>query len=340
MLTTRSRDVALAVGGEMVKLLEMNEEEAKSLLTKSLTNKNLIDDEKGVATLLEQLTYLLLALAQAAVYLNRNRISIAKYVELLTGTEQDIISLMSREFHDSTRYNGSLNAVATTWLVSFHQIQKSNSAATKLLLFLSCIEPKAIPQSMLPPLPSEEAMVYAIGTLDGYAFLVRRGNTEIFDMHSLVHLAMRIWVERDAMTAQAQREAIQHIANIFPLGLYENRDQWRAYLPHAIRLLQGNEAVTIAERYTLYYKVGLCFFTEGRTTEALRCLEECYHWQQAHLPSNHPDKVRSQRDLAAVYRRNGQSKKAISLLEEVVEIELPLAKDHPDRLTSLYSLAL
>ena len=339
MLTTRSRDVALAVGGEMVKLLEMNEEEAKSLLTKSLTNKNLIDDEKGVATLLEQLTYLLLALAQAAVYLNRNRISIAKYVELLTGTEQDIISLMSREFHDSTRYNGSLNAVATTWLVSFHQIQKSNSAATKLLLFLSCIEPKAIPQSMLPPLPSEEAMVYAIGTLDGYAFLVRRGNTEIFDMHSLVHLAMRIWVERDAMTAQAQREAIQHIANIFPLGLYENRDQWRAYLPHAIRLLQGNEAVTIAERYTLYYKVGLCFFTEGRTTEALRCLEECYHWQQAHLPSNHPDKVRSQRDLAAVYRRNGQSKKAISLLEEVVEIELPLAKDHPDRLTSLHALA-
>jgi hypothetical protein len=161
----------------MVELSEMNVEEAKSLLTKRLVRKDSLDDEKGVTALLEQLTYLPLAITQAGAYLNRNRVSIATYLELLRGTEQDVVGLMSREFHDSTRYQGSGNAVATTWLVSFHQIQKSDAAAADLLSFLSCIEAKAIPQSLLPPLPSEEAMVYATGTLDGYAFLVSDANS-------------------------------------------------------------------------------------------------------------------------------------------------------------------
>ena len=76
-------------------------------------------------------------------------------------------SLLSREFHDSTRYNSSPNAVATTWLVSFDQIRKSDPAAAHLLSFISQIEAKAIPQSILPGLESEEQMVNAVGTLCG-----------------------------------------------------------------------------------------------------------------------------------------------------------------------------
>jgi len=79
-------------------------------------------------------------------------------------------------------------------------------------------------------------MVYAIGTLDGYAFLARRGDTAMFDMHSLVHLATRIWTGRNALAEQAEREATRHVATIFPSDDYRNRDQWRAYLPHSLRL--------------------------------------------------------------------------------------------------------
>lgn len=340
LLTTRSRDVALAVGGEVVELPEMNVEEAKSLMTNSLLDKTLLNDEKGVATLLEQLTYLPLAITQAGAYLNRNRVSIAKYVELLTGTEQDVVGLMSREFHDSTRYKGSANAVATTWLVSFRQIQNLDHTATKLLLFLSCIEPKAIPQSMLPPLPSEEATVYAIGTLRGYAFLVRRGDMHIYDMHSLVHWATRIWVKRDALTAQAQEKAIQHVETIFPSSQdYANRDRWRAYLPHTLRLLRG-ETFSMEVKCNLYYRVGKCMQQDGRIKEAVGCFEECYHWRQDHLPSNDPAKVDSQRALAVAYQFDGKIQKALSLLEEVVKIEQPLAKDHPDRVATLHTLGV
>ncbi len=103
--------------------------------------------------------------------------------------------MMSRQFQDSTRYPGSQNAVATTWLVSFNQISKSDSAAAELLSFLSLIEPKAIPQSILPGSGSEQ-MVHAIGTLCGYAFVTRRGDDPVFDMHRLVNLATRIWTSK------------------------------------------------------------------------------------------------------------------------------------------------
>ncbi|KEF57530.1 uncharacterized protein A1O9_05447 [Exophiala aquamarina CBS 119918] len=341
LITTRSKDVALGVGGEMVILSEMKVEEATNLLTKTLVDKRLVKDERGVTSLLKQLTYLPLAITQVGAYINRNRVLIAKYVELLTGTEQDVVSLMSREFHVSTRYRGSRNAVATSWPVSFHEIQKSDAAAIKLSLFLSCIKPKAIPQSILPSLTSEEAMVKAIGTLDGYVFLVRRGDTDIFDMHSLVHLATRIWIGRNALMPQAERDAIQHMAAIFPSVSYENWNQWRVYLPHALRLLRGKETVAMEESYDLYFDVGLCMREDGRIKEAVTCFEKCYHWRQDHLPSNDPAKLRPQRELASAYGMNGEIKEAVLLLEEVVKIqEETILKHHLDRLLSLHSPAV
>jgi hypothetical protein len=104
--------------------------------------------------------------------------TIAKYLSLLRGTEQDMTSLISREFHDITRYKGSQNAIATTWLVSFKQIRKSDSAAGHVLSFISCIEPKAIPLSILAGLEVEEQMVQTIGTLCAYAFLFKREESE------------------------------------------------------------------------------------------------------------------------------------------------------------------
>ncbi|KAL8376638.1 hypothetical protein RB595_007648 [Gaeumannomyces hyphopodioides] len=157
LFTTRSREVAVSVAGsDVVELFEMDPQEAADYLEKLLIRKDLLRDEGESTKLLKELTYLPLAITQAAAYLNTIQVSIAEYLKLLRGTDQDAASLMSREFHDKTRHKGSRNAVATTWLVSFDQIRKSNRAAADLLSFLSCIEPKAIPQSILPRLEVEE----------------------------------------------------------------------------------------------------------------------------------------------------------------------------------------
>ncbi|KAK4119383.1 purine and uridine phosphorylase [Parathielavia appendiculata] len=321
LFTTRSREVAVSVtGSDVIELNAMDQPEAAVFLEKSLIQKDMLRDEGATAELLKELTYLPLAISQAAAYINIKQVSLAEYVKLLHGTQQDIVSLMSKEFRDNTRYAGSQNAVATTWLVSFDQIRKSDNAAADLLSFISCIEPKGIPQSLFPDSESTAQLVDAIGTLCSYAFLTRREDSNVFDMHGLVHLATRIWVQREGLTATTGKKAIRHIATVFPSDDYANRNVWREYLPHAFRVLQQSKELDIEERSDLLFWVGQCLTVDGRIKEAAR---------------NHPSRLASQHELAGAYRANGQVKEAVALLEQVVAIKAKtLAEDHPSRLAS------
>ncbi len=340
LFTTRSRAVALSVAGrDVMQLQEMDSHEALSFLRQSLVQKEALQDDVA-NQLLHELTYLPLAISQAAAYLNRNQVSIAEYLELLHGTEQDLVSLMSREFYDMTRYHGSQNAVATTWIVSFEQIQRSDTHAAELLTFISQIEPKAIPRAILPQFPPE-LLAQAIGTLCAYTFLVRRGETEMFDMHSLVHLATRIWVKRQGLEKHRAEEATRHLNDTFPPQDYGSRFRWRAYLPHCLRVLQGCEEIGIEEAYALCTKVGFCLIEDGYTKEAVIWFQKVSNWRSC-LSEEHADRLLSQNNLARAYQENGQIKEAVALFEVVavaMKKTIP-AMDHPDRLATLNNLAV
>jgi len=342
LLTTRSREIAVSfAGSDIIDLEGMEYAEAVSFLKKSLAPKpgSLPRNETDSAELLEELTYLPLAITQAAAYLNRNQISIAEYIGLLRNTEQTTISLLSQEFYDNTRYHGSRNAVGTTWLVSFEQIRNSNQDATKLLAFLSCIEPKAIPRSILPKLGREQ-ITRAIGTLCGYAFLSRRGDTDIFDMHSLVHLAAQIWTKRSSLHATATVEAVENLWDVFPAVKWENMNLWREYFPHAVRLLEQGIEVDLEDRFKLLHRCGCWLGLDGRIAEAVQYLEQAYNWEESHLSDDSTERLACQHNLANAYLANGQVGEAITLLKLVVAIKAKvLDETHPSRLASQHELA-
>jgi len=54
--------------------------------------------------------------------------------------------------------------------------------------------------------------VSAIDTLCGYAFVSKRGKT--LDMHSLVHLATRIWLRREGLETRVTETAIRRLAAV------------------------------------------------------------------------------------------------------------------------------
>jgi hypothetical protein len=54
--------------------------------------------------LLQQLTFLPLAIVQAAAYINENGITFSAYLSLLKDQEQDVIDLLSEDFEDDGRY--------------------------------------------------------------------------------------------------------------------------------------------------------------------------------------------------------------------------------------------
>ncbi|KAJ5169056.1 uncharacterized protein N7482_004650 [Penicillium canariense] len=340
LLTTRFRKVAVSfAANDVVKLEQMSSQEANNFLEGSLIPQVLPRDQEEVTQLLEELNYLPLAITQAAAYMNTADISISKYRKLLRSPPEDVIRLMSRRFHDSTRYRGSQNAVATTWLISFQQIQKTDNIAAKLLAFISCIEPKAIPQDLLPDFGSEEETVHAIGILCGYAFLVKRNDT-LFDMHSLVHMATQNWVREEGSTEETIEMAIHHIAAILPDNHHTNRGVRQAFLPHGLQILQRSNGRDMEARLHLNFKVGWCLRADGRFKEATKCYDEAYHWAKLHYIAEHPTRLASQHKLARIYRDNGRISKALELLEHVLTVkERTLAEEHPSRLDSQHELA-
>ena len=342
LFTTRYREIAVSLAGsEIIEIQEMDHQEAESFLTRSLIQKDLLNDRTFAIELLNELAFLPLAIAQAAAYLNAMQISIREYLSLLRSTEQNAVSLLSREFGNDTRYRNPRNTVAATWLISFDQIRKSHPIAADLLSFISCIENKAIPRSILPAIEPEERMVHAIGTLRAYAFITKRGDTDIYDMHRLVHLAIKIWLDKQDASQKVKEEAAIYLAEIFPSDNYTNRAIWREYFPHAFQSLRNTKELDIKARFDLCMAVGRCLLVDGRVGEAVIWLSECYSWWQGHFPEDHPDRLASQHELASAYEADGQVSKAVKLLEQVVAIrEKVLKEDHPDRLASQHVLAI
>lgn len=78
----------------------MNEEMTKLLLEKSLINQNLLNSQHDTLELLQQLTFLPLAIVQAAAYINKNGIAFSDYLLPLKDQEQDVVDLLSEDFED------------------------------------------------------------------------------------------------------------------------------------------------------------------------------------------------------------------------------------------------
>ena len=134
-------------------------------------------------------------------------------------------------------------------------------------------------------------------------------------------------------------KSISNVAGVFPLDDYAYRAVWRAYLPHALRLLEDKQGYKVGKRSDLCLLVGRCLREDGRTREAVRWLKESCDQRQK-LDKSSSDRLTSQHELARAYQANGQIKEAVKLLEGVVAIQAEvLAEDHPDRIESQHVLA-
>ncbi|EXA29858.1 hypothetical protein FOVG_18692 [Fusarium oxysporum f. sp. pisi HDV247] len=323
LFTTRYRKVAVSVAGRnILDVPAMDRDEARSYLKEALIQEMSSSDEQVIDHLLTLLTYLPLAITQAAAYLNENQISLTEYLQLFENTDRDRIELLSAEFQDDTRYEQSQDPVVITWFMSFNQIRRADELASRILMFLAYVEPKAVPQSMLPEGESQQQLTRALGTLCGYRFLDRRGSKN----------------ESEKEQSQA---AIARLEEVFPTDEWENRDLWRQYLPHAIKLLGCAEDDWSKELCKLGYWAGRCLLVDGRVTEAEKLLEHVVTIRETTLAENHPDRLASQHVLSMAYQANGQIKEAVKLIEHVVAVRnTTLAENHPDRLTSQHVLAI
>lgn len=342
VFTTRDRKIAAKLAqSNVVDIPAMEENAATELLAKYLVYPDLVHRQKATNTLLFQLTYLPLAIVQAAAYINENAISIADYLLLLAEQEEEVIDLLSEEFEDSGRYRNIKNPVATTWLISFDQIRQRDQLAADYLSFMACIEPKDIPQSLLPPGTSRKKEVNALGTLTAYSFVCKRSTDDCFELHRLVHLATRNWLRKEGLLEKSTEKAMLRLEEVFPDHDHHNRTVWRKYLSHASYLLHNRIGVDDGDvRTNLLCKLGRCLYQEGRLKEAETALLLVIKTHEKRLLTNHSETLTSIGNLASTYRKQGRLTEAEALEVQVMKTrKRKLGTDHPDTLTSMANLA-
>ncbi|KAH8678794.1 hypothetical protein BGZ60DRAFT_446050 [Tricladium varicosporioides] len=343
VFTTRDRKTATKlVHQNIIVVPEMGEDVAIQLLQKCLVNPSFAKTGLDAKALLKELTYLPLAIIQAAAYINENNITFTDYLSLLKDQEEEVIDLLSEEFEDDGRYYNIKNPVATTWLVSFEQIRHRDPLAADYLSFMCCIDSRNIPQLLLPPGPSRKKEIEAIGTLDAYSFISKRPADLALDIHRLVHLSTRNWLRKENLLAQSTEMVIVRLEEMFPDDDHKNRSAWRTYLPHARYILESRLVVIDSRsRMRLLWKYGMCLYEDGRWIEAEDAITKVMKMKKRVLGEEHPDTLLSMGNLAVIYQNQGHFQEAGELELQVMETrKRALGEEHPNTLISMGNLAM
>ncbi|KKP03906.1 hypothetical protein THAR02_03994 [Trichoderma harzianum] len=322
LVTTRWRKIAVDFAKQnVIEIAEMEHTDAKNLLHTSLNSEHSMWDDQVVNELLHLLTYLPLAIAQAAAYMDIFKVPIDEYLRICHHSQQDMMELLRSQYQDDSLYDESQGAVATTWLISFGQLQKYNSVAAKLLFFILWIEPQAIPRSILPDVGSEQETLRAIGTLSSFGFLRKRPEQDIFDMHSLVHMVMQFWAHDRGIDTRMKRETLRHLATIFQSDKWDKRNLSRAHLPHVLHAFRAYRQIDPISASSLGFWAGKCLFQEWQIKEALAVFGQVVKIQETTLAQDDPLRLESHRLLAIAYQANELITEAFMTIENIQKSE-------------------
>ncbi|KAE8372277.1 nucleoside phosphorylase domain-containing protein [Aspergillus bertholletiae] len=292
LLTTRSRKTAVKI------------------LQNSLVKKTLLDDRDTAINFLRQLAFLPLAITQAAAYINENSIGLSDYIVLLQDQEPDVIELLSEDFGDEWRYKDTQNPVALTWFISFQQIQRLNKLAADYLSFMACINPRDIPQSLLPQPNSTIKRIDAVGLLKAFSFVNEESGDRSLHLHRLVHLATQNWMRKSQQFSLQILKTADRLSEAFPNNNHTNRKVWREYLPHALSLIAEADFQKEKERYiNLIVNTGRCLYSDGRWKEAEELQTEELKICSKVLGLEHPDTLASMNNLAYTWKLLGKAVK-------------------------------
>ncbi|KAK4243097.1 hypothetical protein C7999DRAFT_45018 [Corynascus novoguineensis] len=351
LVTTKNKQAGLKLtkGKRLIQVVKMDEGETDQLLRTYLDGINVASKESF--TLSSRLEHLLLALVQAAAFIQENTIDVSSYLEVLDSSDQDLIDMLREEFETDGRDSETPRVVAKTWTLSFEQIQRQNAFAGELLSFMSLLDRQAIPLDFLSRYSEQQQdqetrgkmqLIKALGVLKAFSFVVEEKDY-MFDIHRLVQLVTQRWLVKRGRIRHFASQALLTVSYCYPFGRYKNWVVCSAYLAHAYAVL-GSEGTGSrdekAGKATLLHSMAGFFAYRGQWKDAERLQLEAVKLREEVLGSDHPSTLTVIANLASTYRKQGRWEEAEKLDVQVIETcRMKLGADHPNTLTSMANLA-
>ncbi|QPC71750.1 hypothetical protein HYE68_002502 [Fusarium pseudograminearum] len=352
LITTRNMQVGsrLLKGKRPIEVGKMDEYEATQLLRQSVHQGD--ESLEILLQLSSRLEFLPLALVQAAAFIQENCIPVDEYLELLNGSEDDLIQLLDEEFETVGRDSDTPRAVAQTWILSFQKISKQYPFAAELLSLMSLFDRQAIPIEFLEFYGEGKKragsnirmqLIKSLGVLKAFCF-IRAEIGGDYNMHRLVQLVTRTWLAREGTVTVFAREALLAMSEFYPYGTFEDIATCTAYLAHATSVLQAPMVESEEDRLlraSMLHRLGGYYLYQGRYNEAEKVQEESIAIRTELLEEGHPETLVVMSDLASTLCDQYRLDEAEALEVRIMETwKRTRGEEHYQTLDAMSNLAV
>lgn len=361
LLTSRSFEAVRLVlrPDDVMNVPPMDAEHACALLRKRMGDA-ISCDIMDLHQLSKWLDYMPLALAQAASYIRQKapRCSVRRYLEKLNAGDRSQLSLLSHDDGDPRRDREAENSILLTWEISFNQIQQDRPSAADLLSLMSFFDRHAIPEYLLrnrslvttesTALKSEDYKShneYDRFYLDGsssdteseifdddlqilrhYSLVTVTADPSMFEMHRLVQLATRRWLEFNERFERWAECFTRNLDDAFPIAVFWDAkisQTIREMLPHvdrARRLSKRGAPVLIGPEVSLLLKIACFAFRKEKSGLAEAYEEIALRLLKLKPRGRHEIALQTMRTLGSTHFLRSQFTLAESLFVKGVEL--------------------
>jgi tetratricopeptide (TPR) repeat protein len=372
LITTRSEEAALKLVEpcDVIAVDPMDQAHALTLFEKKLG----VQEGRGeIAELAAALEFMPLAIVQAAAYISARapRCSVQQYLEQFRKNDHKKTSLLDHEGGRLRRDREAKNSIIITWQISFDHIHQTRPSAAGLLSLVSFFDRQGIPEALLKSRSEQQEDAQTdqeehggsalndeedrssqssqnedfendIVTLRNFSFISINADRITFEMHRLVQLATRKWLEAHGELEKWKQQFIRNLCEEFPTGEYETWVRCQALFPHVKSAAdqQPEDSSSLTDWATLLYYAARYSWKMGNFSDAEDLALISIKARTKLFGKEHEDTLNSMEILGIAYDIGGKWETAAEIQLKVMETrKKKLGADHPDTLTSMANLA-
>ena len=306
LLTTRAQAPGTLADGIGVEKMDTEEgmllllRRAKVLAIEAPLAQAPPTDRAAAESIVKAMDGLPLALDQAGAYIEETYCGVSAY---LVSYRQRQTELLKRRGGTGKEHP---EPVATTWSLSFEQVERLNPMAADLLRVCAFLAPDAIPEELLiegaselgtriQPLTTDATRINdTLGVLLRYSLVERNTQERTLSIHRLVQVVLK-----ESMNEQTQREWAERTVRAVNLAFPDVTDvkAWERgerYLPHALvcATLIEEYSFECTEASRLLNETAGYLYKHAQYTQAESPLQRALAIREQQLGPEHPYKYR------------------------------------------------
>jgi tetratricopeptide (TPR) repeat protein len=307
-------------------------------------------DRTAAERIVREMDGLPLAIVQAGAYVEETGCSLADYQRLYATHRKELLARHSRLMLDYPE------TVATTWSLSFQQVEQQSPAAADVLRLCAFLAPDAIPEELLTrgaselgAVPGAEAsdpfkLNETLEVLRRYSLVRRNGSTHMLSVHRLVQIVLKESMDEETQRAWAER-TVRAVNAAFPETDYGTNHQYYSqyYLPHVqeCAALINEYHLHFPEAARLLHQAGAFLYIHGFHPQSQSLHQQALAVGEQVFGSEHPAVAESLNALAVLARNRGDYEQAERFHRQALAIrEKKLGPDHLATAGSLNDLGV